>query len=331
MHQRVNRQVRLKSRPSGIPQAEHFEIVEAPVPDPSDGQVLVRNIYLSVDPAMRGWVSAVANYSEPVALGAIMRSGAVGRVEESRSADFHAGDCVLGMFGWQDFAVVAAEAIERKVDGSGLPISTSLGVLGLNGLTAYFALLEVGQPRAGETVVVSTAAGAVGSCVGQIAKIKGCRTVGIAGGPDKVRMCREDFRYDSAVDYTRLTISRQHSMSPAQKALTSTSTTRPAQSAIPSCDVSMSEHGWSSAARHPSRAGTRHHRDRGSNVIFSSNARECRVFSSLTMFSAVPRHCGNLRAGCATDRSAIERTLDGIEQARVRSQGCTAARISASV
>ena len=201
MHQRVNRQVRLKSRPSGIPQAEHFEIVEAPVPDPSDGQVLVRNIYLSVDPAMRGWVSAVANYSEPVALGAVMRSGAVGHVEESRSADFHVGDCVLGMFGWQDFAVVAAEAIERKVDGSGLPISTSLGVLGLNGLTAYFALLEVGQPRAGETVVVSTAAGAVGSCVGQIAKIKGCRTVGIAGGPDKVRMCREDFRYDSAVDY----------------------------------------------------------------------------------------------------------------------------------
>ena len=110
MHQRVNRQVRLKSRPSGIPQAEHFEIVEAPVPDPSDGQVLVRNIYLSVDPAMRGWVSAVANYAEPVALGAVMRSGAVGRVEESRSADFHAGDCVLGMFGWQDFAVVAAEA-----------------------------------------------------------------------------------------------------------------------------------------------------------------------------------------------------------------------------
>ena len=105
------------------------------------------------------------------------------------------------MFGWQDYAVVDAEAIERKVDGSGLPISTSLGVLGLNGLTAYFALLEVGQPKAGETVVVSTAAGAVGSCVGQIAKIKGCRTVGIAGGPDKVRMCREDFRYDSAVDY----------------------------------------------------------------------------------------------------------------------------------
>ena len=201
MGERVSRQVRLKSRPSGIPQAEHFEIVEVPVAVPLDGQVLVRNIYLSVDPAMRGWVSAVANYSEPVVVGAVMRSLAVGRVEESRDSDFGPGDYVTGMFGWQDYAVVDAEAIERKVGGSGVPLSTSLGVLGLNGLTAYFALLDVGQPKAGETVVVSTAAGAVGSCAGQIAKIKGCRTVGIAGGPDKVRICREEFRYDSAVDY----------------------------------------------------------------------------------------------------------------------------------
>ena len=201
MPQPANRQVRLKSRPSGIPRAEHFEIVEAPIPDPADGQVLVRNIYLSVEPAMRGWVSAVANYSEPVALGAVMRSLAVGRVEESRHPDFHPGDYVTGMFGWQDYAAVDGKAIQRKVVRTGLPISTSLGVLGLNGLTAYFALLEIGQPKPGDTVVVSTAAGAVGSCVGQIAKIKGCRSVGIAGGPDKVRMCREEFRYDSAVDY----------------------------------------------------------------------------------------------------------------------------------
>jgi NADPH-dependent curcumin reductase CurA len=201
MHRRPNRQVRLKSRPSGIPRAEHFEIVEAPVPAIADGQILVRNIYLSVDPAMRGWVSAVANYSEPVAVGAVMRSLAVGRVEESRNPGFHLGEYVIGMFGWQDYAVVDAKAIERKVGGSGLPISASLGVLGLNGLTAYFALLDIGQPKAGETVAVSTAAGAVGSCAGQIAKIKGCRTVGIAGGPDKVRICREDFRYDCAVDY----------------------------------------------------------------------------------------------------------------------------------
>ena len=200
MVQHPNRQVILKSRPSGIPGAEHFEIVEAPVPSLADGQVLVRNIYLSVDPAMRGWVSAVANYSEPVALGAVMRSLAVGRVEESRHADFQAGDYVAGMFGWQDYAAVEGKSIQRKVE-TGLPISTSLGVLGINGLTAYFALLDIGQPKPGETVVVSTAAGAVGSSVGQIAKLKGCRSVGIAGGPDKVRICREEFGYDSAVDY----------------------------------------------------------------------------------------------------------------------------------
>jgi NADPH-dependent curcumin reductase CurA len=201
MHERTNRQVRLRSRPPGIPEAEHFEIVEAPLPDLSDGQVLVRNIYLSVDPAMRGWVSAVANYSEPVALGAVMRSLAVGRVEGSRDPDFHPGDYVTGMFGWQDYAAIDGKTIQRKVVEMGLPISTSLGVLGLNGLTAYLALLDVGQPKPGETVVVSTAAGAVGSCVGQIARIKGCRTAGIAGGPDKVRICHEEFRYDAAVDY----------------------------------------------------------------------------------------------------------------------------------
>jgi len=201
MNRRVNRQVRLKSRPSGIPQAEHFEIVEAPVPDLSDGQVLVRNIYLSVEPAMRGWVSAVPNYSEPVAIGSVMRSLAVGRVEQARHADFQPGEYVTGMFGWQDYAVVDVKAIQRKVAATVLPISTSLGILGLNGLTAYFGLLDIGQPEPGETVVVSTAAGAVGSCVGQIAKLKGCHTIGIAGGPDKVRMCLEEFGYDAAVDY----------------------------------------------------------------------------------------------------------------------------------
>jgi NADPH-dependent curcumin reductase CurA len=197
----MNRQVRLKARPTGIPQAEHFEIVEAPVPQPREGQVLVRNLYLSVDPAMRGWVNAAANYSEPVAIGAVMRSLAAGRVEASRHRDFAAGDLVSGWFGWQDYAAVDVSAIDRKVTDTDLPLSTSLGVLGLNGVTAYFGLLDVGQPRAGETVVVSTAAGAVGSCVGQIAKIVGCRTVGIAGGAEKVSLCREAFGFDAAIDY----------------------------------------------------------------------------------------------------------------------------------
>jgi hypothetical protein len=201
MQQPVNRQVRLKARPTGIPEAEHFELVEAAVPEVADGQVLVRNIYLSVDPAMRGWVSAVANYSEPVPVGGVMRSFASGRVAASRHPDFTPGDYVTGMFGWQDYAAVAGDAVQRKIAETDLPLSTSLGVLGLNGMTAYLALLEVGRPEAGETVVVSTAAGAVGSCVGQIAGIRGCRSVGIAGGTAKVRMCRDEFGYDAAVDY----------------------------------------------------------------------------------------------------------------------------------
>ena len=201
MGQNINRQVRLKSRPVGIPQAEHFEIVTAHVPELGDNEVLVRNIYLSVDPAMRGWVSDVTSYIEPVPLGAVMRAFAVGRVEASRHPDFRPGEFVTGMFGWQDYASVEAKVIWWKVTETDLPISTSLGILGINGLTAYFGLLEIGQPKAGETVVVSTAAGAVGSCVGQIAKIKGCRTVGIAGGSEKVRICHDEFRYDAAIDY----------------------------------------------------------------------------------------------------------------------------------
>lgn len=198
---RRNRQVRLKSRPAGIPQAEHFEIVETPVVAPAEGQVLIRNVFLSVEPAMRGWVSSEANYSEPVPLGGVMRSFAVGRVVESRHPDFAPGDWVTGLFGWQDYAVVDGAAVQRRIDDTTIPVSTALGVLGLTGLTAYLALLDIGQPKAGETVVVSTAAGAVGSCVGQIAKIKGCRTVGIAGGPEKLRICREAFGYDDAIDY----------------------------------------------------------------------------------------------------------------------------------
>jgi NADPH-dependent curcumin reductase CurA len=201
MSQRVNRQVLLASRPPGIPQAEHFEIVTSPVPELQPGEVLVRNIYLSVEPAMRGWVAAVANYSEPVAIGAVMRSFAAGRIEASRDPALPVGTKVTGLFGWQDYAVVQGKAIERRVEEDDLPLSTSLGVMGINGVTAHFGLLELGQPKAGETVVVSTAAGAVGSCVGQIARIHGCRTVGIAGGPDKRALCVERFGFDAAVDY----------------------------------------------------------------------------------------------------------------------------------
>jgi NADPH-dependent curcumin reductase CurA len=197
----VNSQVILKSRPNGIPQAEHFEIVETPVPELSDRQFLVRNEFLSVEPAMRGWVSAVANYSTPVAIGETMRSFSAGTVVASRHPGYSEGDKVMGMLGWQHYAVSDGSNVTRKVAETDLPLSLSLGVLGLNGVTAYFALLELGLPRPGDTVVVSTAAGSVGSAVGQIAKLMGCRTVGITGGATKVKLCREAFGYDEAIDY----------------------------------------------------------------------------------------------------------------------------------
>src|SRR5262245_7437557 len=201
MMPRFNRQVRLKSRPTGIPQADHFEIVEAGLPDLGDRQFLVRNEYLSVEPAMRGWVSAVANYATPVGLGEVMRAFSAGRVIASRHPDYAEGDAVMGLLGWQEFAISDGRSITRKVKEADLPLSLSLGILGLNGVTAYFGLLDVGQPRPGDTVVVSTAAGAVGSAVGQIAKLTSCRTVGITGGPIKAKLCREEFGYAAVIDY----------------------------------------------------------------------------------------------------------------------------------
>jgi NADPH-dependent curcumin reductase CurA len=196
-----NRQVILAARPEGIPKPEHFELREALVPAPGEGQFLIRNRFLSVDPAMRGWVSAVANYSEPVALGSVMRSIAVGEVAESRHPDYVPGEHVCGMFGWQEYAVSDGKNVWFKHDPAVAPLSTALGILGINGITAYFGLLEVGRPQAGETVVVSTAAGAVGSAVGQIAKIKGCRTVGITSSAEKIALCREVYGYDAALSY----------------------------------------------------------------------------------------------------------------------------------
>jgi len=197
----LNKQVVLKARPDGIPQAEHFAIVEAPVPELADHQFLVRNEFLSVDPAMRGWVSAVANYSTPVGIGEVMRAFAAGTVIASRHPGYAEGDKVMGMLGWQEFAVSDGTSIVRKVRETDLPLSLSLGVLGLNGMTAYFGLLELGTPRPGDTVVVSTAAGAVGSAAGQIAKLMGCRTVGITGGPAKAKLCLDEFGYDDVIDY----------------------------------------------------------------------------------------------------------------------------------
>ena len=201
MTSQINHQVRLKARPNGIPQSDHFEIVAAELPEIADNQILVRNEYLSVEPAMRGWVAATTNYSKPVGIGEVMRAFAAGKVVASRHPNYREGDAVMGMLGWQEYAISDGSSITRKVKENDLPLSLSLGVLGLNGLTAYFGLLDLGQSRPGDTVVVSTAAGAVGSAVGQIAKLTGCRTVGLTGGPVKCKLCRDDFGYDEVIDY----------------------------------------------------------------------------------------------------------------------------------
>ena len=197
--QKMNRQFVLAARPNGMPTAETFKMIETPVPELKDGEVLVRALYLSVDPYMRGRISGMKSYAAPVEIGQVMVGGGVAKVVESKNPEFKPGDAVDIYMGWQEYAVSNGRGL-RKLDPS-VPLSTAEGVLGMTGLTAYFGLLDVCAPKAGETVVVSGAAGAVGSVVGQIAKIKGCRTVGIAGGDDKVECILNECGFDAAFNY----------------------------------------------------------------------------------------------------------------------------------
>lgn len=178
----------------------NFQLVESPVPTPSDGQVLLKILYLSVDPYMRGRMSDRPSYAAPVGLGEVMCGGTVAEVVESKNPRFKPGDVVESYSGWQKYAVDDGKML-RKIDPSLAPFTTALGILGMPGLTAYFGLLEIGQAKAGETVVVSGAAGAVGSAVGQIAKIIGCRAVGVAGSDEKVRVLSEEYGFDGAFNY----------------------------------------------------------------------------------------------------------------------------------
>ncbi|MCY1291055.1 putative NADP-dependent oxidoreductase YfmJ [compost metagenome] len=196
----LNRQFLLAQRPVGPASRETFSYVETPVGEPGPGQVLVENLYLSLDPAMRGWMNDARSYIAPVALGEVMRALGVGKVLASRHPEFKAGDHICGVVGVQDYFLGEPRDFQ-KVDPNQAPLPLYLSALGMTGMTAYFALLDVGQPKAGETVVISGAAGAVGSVAGQIARIKGCRVVGIAGGADKCRYLVEELGFDGAIDY----------------------------------------------------------------------------------------------------------------------------------
>jgi NADPH-dependent curcumin reductase CurA len=198
----VNRQWLLAARPKGMVKETDFRWHEAPLRRPGEGEVLVRVRYVSFDPAMRGWMEDRASYIPPVGLGEVMRAGAVGEVIESRHPEFEPGDRLQGLFGWQDYAVVPGALLGRGAKiAEGIPPTWPLGVLGLTGLTAYFGMLDLGQPKPGETVVVSGAAGATGSVAGQIAKIQGARVIGIAGGPEKCGWLVQEAHYDAAIDY----------------------------------------------------------------------------------------------------------------------------------
>jgi hypothetical protein len=196
----VNRQWRLAARPKGLPVLADWECRSEPVPEPGEGEFLVRVLYISLDPAMRGWMNDGRSYVPPVGLGEVMRAGGLGLVVASKHPHFTAGEHVVGTFGVQDYAISDGRGVIR-VPGGSAPLVLSLSALGMPGMTAYFGLLEIGRPVAGETVVVSSAAGAVGQVVGQIARIKGCRVVGIAGGADKCRFIVEELGFDAAVDY----------------------------------------------------------------------------------------------------------------------------------
>jgi NADPH-dependent curcumin reductase CurA len=195
-----NRQIVLAARPVGLPKPADFRLVEAPVPEPGPGEMLVRGLYLSLDPYMRGRMSDARSYARPVAIGEVMVGAVVGEVVRSGHPDFAEGDVVEERLGWQEYGISRGRDT-RKIDPSLGPVSTALGVLGMPGLTAYFGLLEVGQPRPGETVVVSAASGAVGAAVGQIARIAGCRVVGLAGSQAKVNYLVSELGFDAGIDY----------------------------------------------------------------------------------------------------------------------------------
>jgi NADPH-dependent curcumin reductase len=198
----TNHQFRFAARPAGLPKRTDFRFGEEPLRDPGEGEVVVRVLYISLDPAMRGWMNEGRSYTSPVAIGEVMRANAAGRVVASKYPGLSVGDAVTGKFDVQEYAVMDGKSV-FKVDTQLAPLPVFLSALGMPGMTAYFGLLDVGQAKAGETLVVSAAAGAVGSVAGQIGRIKGCRVIGIAGGAEKCRYLIDELKFDGAIDYKK--------------------------------------------------------------------------------------------------------------------------------
>jgi NADPH-dependent curcumin reductase CurA len=210
MNEQVNRQWLLKTRPSGMVEESSFALNEEAAPAPGEGEFLVRNLYLSLDPAMRTWMTEARSYVPPVAIGEVMRGACVARVVESNHDGYSPGDLVVGIFGWQDYAISdGGGAMPVTKVPEGVPPTMPLGVLGITSLTAYFGLKEIAKPKEGETVAVSGAAGATGSVTGQLAKLWGCKVIGIAGGPEKCEWLTGELGFDGAIDYKADDVSRR--------------------------------------------------------------------------------------------------------------------------
>jgi len=293
----IAREIRLVARPQGFPGEDLFEVAEAPIPTPAEGQVLIRNAYFSVDPYMRPRMNDVRSYVAPFTLGEAMTGGAVGQVAVSRNARYSEGEWVLHQLGWREWALSDGATL-RRLDPSQAPVSTALGVLGMPGFTAWYGLFVLGEPKEGETVLVSGAAGAVGSAAGQMARIAGCRVIGSAGSAEKVAWVRE------LASTTRSTIASRvrgaHSQRSLPTASTSTSTTSVAiisrlRSARSATTVASSRAVPSRATTTPSR-----HRGRGTCSWSSRSAYDSRATSSATTSTASASSHARRRSGYET-------------------------------
>jgi NADPH-dependent curcumin reductase CurA len=293
MTEMKNRQWLLARRPEGALKDSDFTFVESDIPAPGEGEVLVRNLLLSCDPTQRAWI-ACDTYLPAVKIGEVVRSFGAGRIEASNHPGFKAGDIVLGLVGWQDYAATNPNGLTKLPPGA--PIELAMGALGMIGITAYFGLLDIGRPKEGETVVVSGAAGATGSLVGQIAKIKGCRVIGVAGGAEKCRWLTHDLGFDAAIDYKADNV-KARLKEFARRASTSSST----MSAVRSWTRRL--RGWRCAAGSCSAAASRpttppnRRRGRGTTSTWSQSAGGWKAFSSPTTCRAPTRRSGPSRVG----------------------------------